>query len=405
MNNNQRPSPAQLRWQRSERGMFFHFGINTFAGLEWSDGSIPAAQFAPSRLDVRSWVKTARETGFRYAVLTAKHHDGFCLWPTKTTGYGVMSSPVQADIVGMFVESCHAEGIHPGLYLSPWDRNAACYSDAQQYDDFYAAQLIELCTGYGELFELWFDGAGSAGRKYDWPRYMDIVQRHQPNAMVFNMGRPTIRWVGNEDGLAPTTCWNRAQAARESMYTDDMATWLEGTPAWVPAECDVPIRGAHWFFHENDEGSLRSLNEMLGIHDRSVGHGANLLLNVSPDKRGLLPESDVQRLHELSAVLEQREHSALAFTKGDGESLVLPLNAQANAATIEEDIEHGECIREYVLEGYIGGQWKTLFCGESVGNRRIIHFDRATVQVLRLRVTKAEGTPRIRKFCAYLLEK
>ena len=173
-----------------------------------------------------------------------------------------------------------------------------CYLDKEAYDDFYAEQLTELLTEYGPLVEVWFDGAGSEGREYDWPRIIGLAKKYQPDAMIFNMGAPTIRWVGNEDGVAPYPCWNTATEARTSMFTNDMLTWLPETPGWVPAECDVPIRRGHWFWHPNSEDKLLSLDELKDIYYRSVGHGTNLLLNVAPDNRGLIPEADVKRVTE-----------------------------------------------------------------------------------------------------------
>jgi alpha-L-fucosidase len=199
------PTTDQLSWQQLRMGMFFHVGINTYFGREWSDGTLRATGFDPVDLDVDGWIDTALAAGARYVILTAKHHDGFCLWPTSTTRYGVVSSPWRGgrgDLVGEFVAAARRAGLRPGLYLSPWDRIVACYADPVAYSRFYVAQLTELCSRYGELAELWFDGAGSEGYTYDWRVIMDVVRTHQPRAMVFNMGDPTIRWVGNEDGLA-----------------------------------------------------------------------------------------------------------------------------------------------------------------------------------------------------------
>lgn len=200
------------------------------------EGTDSPELFNPTQFDARQWARTAKRAGFKYLVLTAKHHDGFCLWPTKTTDYSVKSSPWkngQGDVVREVADACREEGLKFGLYLSPWDRHEPCYPDKEAYDDFYAEQLTELLTGYGPLVEVWFDGAGSQGREYDWPRIIGLVDQYQPEAMVFNMGRPTIRWVGNEDGVAPYPCWNTATTARESMFTSDMLTWMEGTPSWV----------------------------------------------------------------------------------------------------------------------------------------------------------------------------
>ncbi|UEJ83474.1 alpha-L-fucosidase [Brachybacterium halotolerans subsp. kimchii] len=198
-----RPTPEQLAWQREGLGVFFHVGVNTFAGLEWSDGTLSPRIFDPTDLDVDEWVRIAHDLGAAYVVLTAKHHDGFCLWPTATTDYSVRASlwrQGRGDLVAEVAAACERWGLGLGLYLSPWDRHAPEYADPARYDALYLAQLRELCAGYGPLHELWFDGAGSAGREYDWEAIGDLVDELQPGAMVFTMGRATIRWVGNEDG-------------------------------------------------------------------------------------------------------------------------------------------------------------------------------------------------------------
>lgn len=317
------PSKAQREWQDLELGVFCHFGMNTFCDQEWGEGKDSPALFNPESLDARGWVRTAREAGFRYFVLTAKHHDGFCLWPTATTDYSVASSPWkngQGDVVAECAAACREEGIGFGIYVSPWDRHEPCYADPALYDDFYARQLEELLTGYGPLVEVWFDGAGSEGREYDWPRIMGLVRKHQPQAMVFNMGAPTIRWVGNEDGLAPYPCWNTADSARASMFTETSARWLPETPRWLPAECDVPIRKDRWFWHPGEEHLLLSLDELMDIYYRSVGHGATLLLNVAPDDRGLIPDADAARLIEFGNEIRRRFGNCVAETAGAGES-------------------------------------------------------------------------------------
>ena len=300
------PTPEQLAWQEAGFGMFLHFGINTFHGREWSDGTLDPATFDPSALDAAQWVDVARRAGARYLVLTAKHHDGFCLWPTRTTAYSVASSPWRngrGDVVGELSAACRDAGMPLGLYLSPWDRNAACYPDPAAYDAFYVAQLTELCTRYGPLYELWFDGAGSEGRAYDWDAIMRVVDTHQPGATVFNMGRPTIRWVGNEDGLAADPCHYTVDRLGRSMFTADQDT-LDGA-RYLPPECDVPIR-AHWFWQPDDRDTLKSTEHLLAVWYRSVGLGAGLLLNVPPDRRGRLDDADTARLLEVAAELRRR---------------------------------------------------------------------------------------------------
>ncbi|MCM3260653.1 alpha-L-fucosidase [Paenibacillus lautus] len=409
MNELAKPSPQQLAWQDMELGMFCHFGMNTFCDQEWGDGTDSVEIFNPEQLDARQWARTAKRAGFKYLVLTAKHHDGFCLWPTKTTDYSVKSSPWKGgkgDVVREVADACREEGLQFGLYLSPWDRHEPCYPDKEAYDDFYAEQLTELLTGYGPLVEVWFDGAGSQGREYDWNRIIGLIDKYQPDAMVFNMGRPTIRWVGNEDGVAPYPCWNTATTARESMFTSDMMTWMEGTPAWVPAECDVPIRKRHWFWHPDDEASLRSLEEVLDIYYRSVGHGATLLLNISPDNRGLLPEVDVERVIEFGDEIRRRFGQPVGQTSGEGTELLLKLEhiQPVNHVIIMEDIAHGERVREYVLEAFSHGEWKELVRGSAIGHKKIDQFDTVETDQLRVRILSSVEQPLIRNLAAYHVE-
>jgi alpha-L-fucosidase len=401
-----KPSEQQLQWQDLELGMFCHFGMNSFCDQEWGEGNDSPELFNPTQLDARQWVRTAKQAGFAYFILTAKHHDGFCLWPTKTTDYSVKSSPWkngQGDVVREVADACKQEGIRFGLYLSPWDRHEPSYSDKEAYDDFYAAQITELLTEYGPLVELWFDGAGSHGREYDWRRIIGLVNQYQPGAMIFNMGIPTIRWVGNEDGVAPYPCWNTNESAKLSMYTDDMAAWLPETPSWVPAECDVPIRKDRWFWHPNDEHTLRSLDNLLDIYYRSVGHGCNLLLNLAPDNRGLLPEADVNRLLELTEEIKRRFSSPIAQTDGEGDSILLLFESatEVNHVILMEDIAHGERIHSYVLEAEQQGQWVELVKGSAIGHKKIDRFNAVHTKQLRLRVTSSVDQALIRSFAAY----
>lgn len=401
MNNVARPAPtsAQLRWQRAGFGLFLHFGINTFNGVEWSDGTLPAASFDPSDCNPGQWVETAVEAGARYAVLMAKHHDGFCLWPTLTTDYSVASSPWRdgrGDVVREFTDACRDLGIGAGLYLSPWDRNAPCYVDAAAYDDFYAAQLTELCTEYGDLVELWFDGAGSEGREYDWNRYMAIVDKHQPDAMVFNMGRPTIRWVGNEDGLANDPVRYATTATRRSIYAtgDD---GLSGA-SYLPPECDVPIR-ANWFWQPTDLNTLKSRDHLLAIWYRSVGLGAGLLLNVPPDRRGLIDDDDRRRLLEVTAELEWRFAAPLEASVeavGPGEVIAIwPEPVRFDHLQLCEDLTAGQ----QVVDHEIIADGERVATGHTVGVRRLHVFEAVTTRKLRIRLT--EGA-RLESVTAYL---
>jgi len=404
-----KPTKQQLKWQDLEMGMFCHFGMNTFHDQEWGDGTDSPDSFLPTSLDCRQWARTARRAGFKYLILTAKHHDGFCLWPTKTTDYSVKASPWKdgkGDVVYECAEACRQEGIHFGIYLSPWDRHEPCYSDQEVYDDFYAEQLTELLTGYGPLVEVWFDGAGSEGREYNWRRITDLVAKYQPDAMIFNMGRPTIRWVGNESGLAPYPCWNTATEARVSMFTNDMLTWLPDTPKWVPAECDVPIRKLHWFWHPNDEKSLLTLEELMNIYYKSVGRGTNLLLNISPDRRGLLPEADVKRVIEFGDEIKRRFSKPINRISGEGDCLELEITGQGqiNHAILMEEIAEGERVREYVLEAMQDGKWIELVRGSAIGHKKIDCFESIRTDRMRLRVIKSVGIPLLRDFSLYYVK-
>ncbi|MFD4691606.1 alpha-L-fucosidase [Streptomyces sp. NPDC058463] len=386
-----RPTAAQLAWQQDGFGLFLHFGINTFNGQEWSDGSLDPATFDPTELDARQWVGTAVAAGAAYVVLTAKHHDGFCLWPTGTTDYSVASSPWRGgrgDVVAELAEACRAAGIGLGLYLSPWDRHADCYDDPEAYDAFYLRQLTELCTGYGPLYELWFDGAGSEGRTYDWDAVMAVVDEHQPDAMVFNMGRPTIRWVGNEDGLAADPCRYTVDSTGISVY-DDGTTRL-GALQYLPPECDVPIR-RNWFWQPDDLDTLKSLDHLLAIWYHSVGLGAGLLLNVPPDRSGRIDAADRERLLELREELGSRfaRPEAATLTAGADGTVVarFPEPVVLDHLELREDLSDGQRI-----DGHeVCADDRVLASGHTVGVRRLHAFPAAEVRELRIRLAGADA--------------
>lgn len=386
-----RPTPAQLAWQRHGFGLFLHFGVNTFSGREWSDGTLDPAVFAPSDLDARQWVRTAVEAGAAYVVLTAKHHDGFCLWPTATTSYSVASSGWRGgkgDVVAELAEACREAGIGLGLYLSPWDRNAACYQDPAAYDAFYRQQLTELCTRYGSLYELWFDGAGSEGRTYDWDAAMAVVAEHQPDAMVFNMGLPTIRWVGNEDGLAADPCWYTVDSTGISVH-DDGATAL-GRARYLPPECDVPIR-RNWFWQEDDLHTLKSREHLLAVWYRSVGLGAGLLLNVPPDRTGRIDPADRARLLDFSGELARRFARPVTSTLA-----VAPDGEVAARFTGPVLLDHVELTEELTDGQFISGHevladGHVIAAGGTVGVRRIHAFPPVEVTKVSVRLRGPGG--------------
>ena len=385
-----KPTATQLQWQAAELGMFCHFGINTFYGKEWSDGTLSPAGFNPRQLDTRQWVKTAQDAGMRYLIFTAKHHDGFCLWQTDTTDYSVAASPYKhgtGDVVAELAEACQDMGMPLGLYLSPWDRHEPCYPDAAAYDRFYVRQLTELCTRYGPLFELWFDGAGSQGREYNWDAIMEVVEKYQPDAMVFNMGRPTIRWVGNEDGLADDPNYYVVDTADASVLTDTH-TSLVGKH-YLPPECDVAIR-RHWFWQDDDLQTLKSLEHLLGIYYRSVGLGANLLLNVPPDRTGCICTEDRERLLELADALRQRfAHPIHGHVRQDGATVYVTFDAAVtfDHLVLCEDLRDGQYVDGYAIMAEPDGA--RVARGQTVGSQKIHAFPATQTQQLRIDLTNA----------------
>lgn len=318
------PTPQQLEWQQMELTAFLHFGVNTFTGREWGDGTEGPNIFNPTALDCEQWVRTLKDAGFKMALITAKHHDGFCLWPTKTTRHSVASSPWKdgkGDVVRELRDACKKYGIKFGVYLSPWDRNASCYGDSPAYNQFFIEQLTELLTNYGEVHEVWFDGAngeGPNGKKqiYDWDAILRTIRRLQPKAVTAIMG-DDVRWVGNEKGIGRETEWS-ATALTPGIYPrsgeQNKALGIYGKAKdlggrdivaratelfWYPSEVDVSIRPG-WFYHADQDNQVKSLSHLVDIYFKSVGYNSVLLLNIPPDLRGRIHESDVQRLKEFS---------------------------------------------------------------------------------------------------------
>ena len=310
-----RPSPQQLAWQKLEFTCFVHFGVNGFTDREWGTGKEDPKIFNPTEFDARQWVSACKAAGMKLLILTAKHHDGFCLWPSKYTEHSVKNSPWKngrGDIVRETADACREAGLQFSVYLSPWDRHEKTYG-SEAYNDYYKNQLRELLTNYGPITEVWWDGAcgeGPNGKRqvYDWDGYIALVRQLQPKAVIFGM-RPDVRWVGNEDGLARQSEWSVLPAAgRGDRRGKDLGNrkYLVGAEqlVWYPAECDVSIRPG-WFYHAKQDDKVKSLAHMLDIYYRSVGRNSVLLLNIPPDRRGRFHENDVARLKELRAVLDE----------------------------------------------------------------------------------------------------
>ncbi|NMC08055.1 MAG: alpha-L-fucosidase [Candidatus Lokiarchaeota archaeon] len=413
-----KPTEAQARWQDDEFGIFVHFSINTFNNKEWSDGTCKVESFNPRRLDCEQWVTVAKNAGVRYMVLVCKHHDGFCTWQTRTTGYSVKNSPWKGgkgDVVAEFVAACRKHGMRFGFYLSPWDRHEPRYKDKEAYDTFYAAQLEELITTYAkpdEIYELWFDGAGSAGRVYDWPMFMGIVKKHQPSAMIFNMGDLTIRWVGNENGVAPYPTWNVVQTRDAGKHAGGAGHDGGAGGTWIPAECDVPIHHRHWFHHKGFWGLLYSRmlfskEKLVEIYEKSIGHGANLLLNLAPTEEGLFSKRDVARLEEMVAEIKRRYGTPVAETSGTGNEIVLELHADTlvTAIILQEDIRQGERVKGYQLHARSGDRWQEIPLQEpgiAIGHKKIDK-PRSPVRTtaIKLAITRSIAEPIIKAFKAY----
>ncbi len=406
------PTARQLAYQDWEFGLFLHFGIRTFyeGYVDWDGRPMSAAHFAPSALDCDQWVRTAKAAGMRYAVLTAKHHDGFANWPTQWTAFSVASSPWkggQGDLIAEYVQACRRHDVRVGLYYSPADWHHP-YEDPRAYNDYLAGQLTELCRDYGPLDILWFDGCGSEDREYDWPRLMRVVRELQPQVLVFNMGEPDFRWVGNEAGLAPLPCWNTVDRDGQPVAPDQREGQGAGL-CWLPAECDCRMRARNWFYSDQDVDTVKSLEELLGLYHYSVGRGCNLLLNVGPDRRGLLPEPDAVRLRELGQALAERYAAPLlgiASFERDGEGWTARFEQpQAiERMVVQEEIRDGEHIQGFsveVLLGRSGGPSIIVHKGENVGHKAICSFPPVSASGVRFRVLRSAGDVSLRALDVY----
>ncbi len=392
------PSPRQLAFQDLELGMFCHFGPNTFADQEWGEGNDDPAIVDPCDLDPSQWAKTAADAGMKYLVVTTKHHDGFCMWPTDATDYSIASSPCDADMVELVAQACRDEGLKLGLYCSPWDRHEPCYDDSPAYDRHFAAQWTELLTRYGEVSYVWLDGAGSAGHVYDWEMIIGTIREHAPETCIFSMGEPDVRWVGNEDGLAPDPCWDVVEEPEGTNATEWLLPDFRASfPHWIPAECDARIR-ANWFWHDHDLPSLKSLERLVHMYYNSVGRGCNLLLNVGPDTRGLLPEPDVDRLVEWAAELRRRFGTPLGAATGQAGQLTVTFDAPTpvNHAIVCEDIAQGERVRQYRIMAQVKGRWEGVHVGTAIGHKSIDQFPTVIADAISVRADQTDGDAQLK---------
>lgn len=441
-----RPSPRQLAWQRLELTGFVCFGINTFTNREWGTGKEDPKFFAPTNLDCRQWARALKSAGIRLAILTAKHHDGFCLWPTATTTFSVASSPWKegkGDVVREFVDACRAEGLKVGLYLSPWDRNAKCYG-SPAYNEFFLAQLDELLTHYGPIDEMWFDGAcgeGPNGKRqvYDWARFYTLIRKRQPNCVIAVSG-PDVRWVGNESGIARESEWSVIPAGKITNATvsegfrdfhydgDDLAAMerrLELLPlkdrtakdigslknvlsaenwVWYPAECDVSIRPG-WYWHASQDSKVKSLEQLLRIYDCSVGRNAVLLLNVPPTSEGRFHPTDVARLKAFGdTIRETFAQNLLGEVKPGQTDITLKTPATADVLVVQEDIAKGQRVERFRIEIRRPEKdtWESIAAATTIGHKRILRLSSpVTFSALRLVIEESRATPHILMLGAY----
>jgi len=445
-----RPTEEQIAWQELGFTAFLHYGINTFTDREWGDGSESPGSYNPAALDTDQWCQALKDAGVNACIITAKHHDGFCLFDTAHTGHSVMHSPRPVDVVASLSESCAKYGLKMGVYLSPWDRNAPSYGSGVPYDDYFCAQLEELTTRYGPLYSVWFDGAcgeGPNGKRqvYDWARYHAVIRKNQPQAVIAVCG-PDVRWIGNEAGHTRPSEWSVVPArlrfaehtAGLSQQADDSAfrerpiksgdedlgsrDFLAGEKelCWYPAEVDVSIRPG-WFYHQTEDDKIRSVENLLDIYEKSVGGNAVLLLNVPPDTSGQISRADATRLRELGERIRSIfadnlfAKAQIAIGGADRPDLAendcrywMGSNEHAeihvrmpNAETLthivlREEIRQSQRIEAFSVSADMNGCWQTVYQGTTVGFKKICRFAPTQARVWRIDITQSRQAPTLR---------
>jgi alpha-L-fucosidase len=418
-----KPSPQQVAWQDLEFGVILHFSTNTFLDREWGDGTADPKVFNPTSFDPDQWMQAIKASGAAYVVLVAKHHDGFCLWPTGQTDYSIKKSPWKdgkGDVVGDVAKAARKYGLKFGVYLSPWDRHDPRYQDSAAYDKYYLSELEELASNYGDLVEFWLDGAGSAGHVYDFKKIIETLRTYQPNTVVFAdtglFEYGDARWVGTESGRVPYENWNVIDR--------------HGYLRWRPVEADTPLRNLHWFWHPDDEKSVKSLDELLKTYDETVGHGAQLMLGLAPDNSGLLPDSDVTRLKEFGDAVKARYSHNLALDHtgatpeisaaidGDPDTFwsapqgshhaMLEVNfgkpITFNRALTMEWLNDGQHVQKYSIEIWDGHVWKAIASAQAIGHEKLDIFAPVTASRVRLNIESSSSEAHIREFQLYSVE-
>jgi alpha-L-fucosidase len=427
------PSKSQLEWHRMEYYMFIHFGPNTFTNKEWGHGDEDPRIFQPSNLDCRQWARTAKAAGMKGIIITAKHHDGFCLWPSQYSKHTVRESlwrSGQGDVLKELSAACKAEGLRFGVYLSPWDRNHPDYG-TDHYNGTFMKMLSEVLGNYGEVFEQWFDGAngeGPNGKKqvYNWNQFDSTVYHWQPQAIIFSDGGPGCRWVGNENGEAGETNWcllNASEVYPGYPEAKRLTPGDENGHDWVPAECDVSIRPG-WFYSPETDDKIKSVKQLMDIYYNSVGRGANLLLNVPVDRRGLISSADSVRLMEFRAERQMTFQDNLCrFARAAGqsrkgysvgniidddestgwatsESLKTPEviikfkgPVKFNCVVLSELIALGQRVKSFTIEVGDGKSFKEIARQTTIGHKRIVRFAPVEESQIRIRILESKSVP------------
>jgi len=450
------PNEYQLAWHEKGQYAFIHFTVNTFTDKEWGYGDEPETVFDPSAFDAEQWMQVIKDAGLKGVILTCKHHDGFCLWPSAYTEHSVKHSPFRdgkGDVVKEVSDACRKYGLFFGIYLSPWDRNYAQYA-SPEYITYYRNQLTELLKNYGEVSEVWFDGAnggdgyygGARERRridnrtyYDWPNTHAIVREYAPKAVMFSDAGPDIRWCGNERGYAGETNW--CTITNDTLYPGKphieqlLNTGAEDGSAWVPAEVDVSIRPG-WFYHEKEDERVRTPENLFQIYLQSVGRGANLLLNIPPDRRGLIHENDVQALQGWKKMLDEafannmaknaaikadtyrakaRQYAAVNVIDGDKDTywatddevtqgsieISMDKPQQVKYVVIQEYIRLGQRVKNFSVEVKKGDSWTTVAEGTTIGHKRILALEPVETDAVRINIIDAKACPLISNIEVY----
>jgi alpha-L-fucosidase len=427
------PTISQLNWQRLEYYAFVHFGMNTFTDHEWGEGRASPDSFNPTSLDCRQWARVVKEAGMKAIIITAKHHDGFCLWPSSTTNYSVKNSrwrEGKGDILKELSAACREYGLKFGVYISPWDRNHPLYG-TPTYNRVYKDQWREVLTDYSEVFEAWLDGANDQKKRmvYDFNGFFETIRKLQPNAVIFSDAGPDIRWVGNEKGIAGTTNWStRDNEGSFPGFADEKALNIgdESGTSWIPAECDVSIRPG-WFYHSAEDSKIKSVAQLMDIYYSSVGRNANLLLNIGVDRRGLVNEHDINRLMEFRKareeafghnlangrvvanntrgndrtyggenVLDQKQETYWATDDGvQSASLEIDFGHEIefNRFLVQEALALGQRVKKFSVRIFRNQRYETVVEGTTIGYKRILLFPTVKTKRLQFVISASKASP------------